>query len=85
MLKSSNRVLKIGGFCVFDFIDINTKQGWEYLEAHSEQYGKCFTYHNQETIDIIFQNCNFQLVKRHQVEKSVYLVYQKTSDGLLYD
>jgi hypothetical protein len=60
------RVLKPGGYCVLDYIDITTGGGWEYLKAQSRQYGDCFTY---------------QIVKRHHMGKSTYLTVRKPSTG----
>lgn len=73
------RVLKPGGHCVLDYIDITTKEGWEYLETQSRPYGDCFTYHTPGTVDRVFSSAGFQIVKRQHMGKSTYLTVRKPS------
>ena len=75
------RVLKPGGYCVLDYIDITTEGGWEYLRAQSRQYGDCFTYHMPETVDRVFSSAGFEIVKRHHMGKSTYLTVRKPDTG----
>ena len=75
------RVLKPGGYCVLDYIDITTEGGWEYLKAQSRQYGGCFTYHAPETVDRVFSSVGFEIVKRYQMGKSTYLTVRKPGTG----
>lgn len=71
------RVLKPGGYCVFDYIDVTTPEGWDHLATWSKEYGSCFTYHTPETIDKVFVSAGFEIVGRHQSGKSTYLTVRK--------
>jgi len=71
------RVLKPGGYCVFDYIDATTPEGWKHLESFSAKYWNCFTYHTPEVVDKVFTSAGFEIVARHQIGKSTYLVVRK--------
>ena len=71
------RIVKHNGFVIFDYIDISTREGWQYLESQSAQFSNCYTYHSGSTIDKIFSNAGFELIKRYQYGKSTYVVYRK--------
>ena len=44
------RMVKPGGRCVFDFIDITRREGWNYLETESASGHSTFTYYTLDTI-----------------------------------
>lgn len=71
------RVLKPGGYCVFDYIDISTEKGWKHLEDYSEQYKACFTYHTTRTVDRVFSCAGFEIVQRYHRGKSTFVVARK--------
>jgi SAM-dependent methyltransferase len=70
--------LKPGGHCILDYIDITTREGWEFLLSNSgTNLAKCFTYHTREALDRIFRSVGFEVLKRCQVDKSTYVVFRK--------
>lgn len=71
------RTLRSGGYAIFDYIDIDTIEGWNYLQTQSKQYWGCFTYHTAEVVDRVFSSADFEIIKRHQIDKSTYLVVRK--------
>lgn len=73
------RILKPGGYCVFDYIDISTREGWDYLENQSGILGHYFTYHTTAVIDKLFTSSGFEIVGRHQVGESTYIIMKKNS------
>jgi hypothetical protein len=75
------RVCKPGGKVAFDFIDIETKEGWKYLESSSLEFSGCFTYHCAHTIEKLFVNAGFDLQDHWQYGKSKYIVFTKVQAG----
>jgi len=75
------RILKPGGYLIFDYIDINTNEGWKHLTENSKDLGFCFTYHSTETIDKIFFSKGFDLIERKQIGKSTYVTFKKSSQA----
>lgn len=72
------RVLKPGGYCVLNYLDITTPQGWNHLEIHGKDFGgNCYTYHTMEVVDRVFSSVGFEIVIRHQRPNSTYLVVRK--------
>ena len=68
------RICRRRAHVIFDYIDISTEEGWRFLES---QPGDCFTYHCGSTIDKVFTDRGFIVVKRLQVGKSTYVVFTK--------
>jgi SAM-dependent methyltransferase len=71
------RVLKPGGYCVFDYIDIETPEGWQHLETQSPHFGDCYAYHHPEVVKRVFSQAGFEIMNRYQIGKSIYLVTRK--------
>jgi ubiquinone/menaquinone biosynthesis C-methylase UbiE len=71
------RVLKPGAYCVIEYIDVTTPEGWSFLESQSEQHRDCYTYYTPEVIDRVFSCAAFEIVKRHYIGRSTYLVVRK--------
>jgi SAM-dependent methyltransferase len=71
------RILKKSGYAIFDYIDVSTEGGWQYLKSQSPVHDKTFTYHCGHTIDKVFTSVGFTVVERHQDGKSTYVVFQK--------
>lgn len=71
------RVLKPSGYCVFDYIDITTPEGWKFFKTQSKQACNRFTYHTPEAVDKVFSGAGLKIIKRHQIGKSMYLVVRK--------
>ena len=69
------RVVKPGGRCIFDFIDIGSVEGWNYLETQS--LSTSYTYHTEDTIERVFSSCGFLTEKTYQIGKSTYFVVRK--------
>jgi ubiquinone/menaquinone biosynthesis C-methylase UbiE len=75
--KEFFRVLKKNGYAIFDYLDIQTEEGYKFLESQSLVHHKTFTYHCTDAIDQVFTSMGFILIKRYQEGKSTYVVYQK--------
>jgi len=71
------RIVKKDGYVIFDYIDISTEEGWQYLKSQSCVHHKTFTYHCGHTIDRVFSSVGFTVVERQQDGKSTYIVLQK--------
>jgi Methyltransferase domain len=69
-------ILKPGGYCILNYLDITTSFGWEHLKSSSLQYGNIFTYHALETVDHLFTSAGFEIVKREQLINT-YLIIRK--------
>jgi ubiquinone/menaquinone biosynthesis C-methylase UbiE len=72
------RVVKPGGYCVIEYIDITRPEGWNHLETCSKQYFNCFTYHKPEVVESIFSSAGFEVAKSHAIGRSNYLVLRKS-------
>jgi ubiquinone/menaquinone biosynthesis C-methylase UbiE len=75
--KECARICKPNGKVAFDYIDISTDGGWEYLITQSAIHSRTFTYHCGHTIDRLFADAGFVLTKRYQEGKSTYVVFTK--------
>jgi SAM-dependent methyltransferase len=69
------RVLKPGGHAIFDYIDPTTTEGWQHLV--SGVLPEVYTFHAPEMINRIFCSIGFDVVERHQIRKSTYIVVRK--------
>jgi len=75
--KEFFRLLKPGGQCVFDFIDIESTAGWDFLQAQARSMAHCFSYHSANSIDRIFLNEGFEKIRVQPVGKSTYTTFRK--------
>ena len=71
------RVLKPGGYCIIEYIDGTTSDGWDWLESRAAQYGDCFTYYAPQLVERVFSSAGFGKVRCHQIGKSTYLIVRK--------
>jgi ubiquinone/menaquinone biosynthesis C-methylase UbiE len=69
------RLLKPGGYVVFDYIDPTTPEGWAHLE--SGVLPDVYTFHAPQVLDRVFESAGFEIVLRRQVKKSTYLTVQR--------
>jgi SAM-dependent methyltransferase len=73
------RVLKPGGVCVINYIDIETEPGWRHFEIRGcSQGGECYTYYTGRVIDRIFTSAGLECVTRNVIDSfSIYLTLRK--------
>ena len=71
------RVLKPGGYCVIEYIDVTTPEGWEWLEIQSKALPDCYTYYAPEVVERVFSSAGFEIVGSHQIARGTYLVVKK--------
>lgn len=71
------RILRSRGHAIFDYIDISTREGWQYLQSQSAIHHRTYTYHCGHTIDRLFGSLRFSVLERYQVGKSTYVVFEK--------
>lgn len=75
------RVLKPGGYCVFDYFDIATEAGWNVLTKNMarEQPIFAYAYHGSETVDKVLAALGFEVVDRFPTLRgSVFVTARKT-------
>ena len=72
-----NRTLKKNGIAVFNYIDLNTENGWNHLMKQSKIPASCFTYYTTKTIDTIFSNAGFMKFKSVLLGNSTYAYFRK--------
>jgi len=79
-VQEFSRVLKAGGYLVFDYFDISTEAGWDVLTKNMARKQPIFayTYHSTETVDKIVDLLGFKVVDRYPtVRGSVFVTAQK--------
>lgn len=72
-----HRTLKKNGIAVFNYIDLNTENGWNHLQRQSKIPSSCFTYHTTQTIDKIFSNAGFGKIRSILLGNSTYVYFRK--------
>ncbi len=75
--NDSYRVLKPGGYIIFNYIDLEFEQAWEHMKKFSENPRFSFSYFTSKVIDKVFLEKGFSLINRSLVGNSTYVVYQK--------
>jgi len=83
-LQEFSRVLKPGGYFVFDYFDIATDAGWnvliENMARESPVYA--YNYHSTETIDKIVSLLGFKIVDRYPtIRGSVFITAQSAESN----
>lgn len=79
-LQEFARVLKPGGYFIFDHFDISTEAGWNVLIENmaKESPVYAYNYHATETIDKIASLLGFRIVDRYPtIRGSVFITAQK--------
>jgi SAM-dependent methyltransferase len=71
------RTLKPGGYCILDYFDISSEDGWNHLKKMQFGPHSGFTYHTTETIDRIFVSAGFEIMKRRFTGVTTYLILRK--------
>ncbi|MEO6694356.1 MAG: class I SAM-dependent methyltransferase [Ignavibacteria bacterium] len=75
--KELNRILKTGGILIFNYLDLNSNEGWDHLKDRIDYPGNPYTYHTTETIDRIFKENGFEIVERKLLGNSTYVTLKK--------
>jgi len=70
------KVLKRGGYCVLNYLDISIPDGWVHLKKFAKKLGYS-AYFTPNVVDKIFTSAGFEIVGRHYFNKSVYLIARK--------
>jgi len=70
------RVLKPGGWCVFDYFDVATDSGWRGLTRNMARKQPIFAYayHATETVDRVLLQHGLELVDRHPTPRGSVFV-----------
>jgi hypothetical protein len=72
------RVLRPGGYCVIEYLDISRSEGWNWLEIHSNKaFAGCYTYHVPDVIEKVFSSAGFEIVKSLPIGRSTFLITRK--------
>ncbi len=75
--KEFHRVLKKGGYCIFNYFDTTAPGIWSHIKKWSVELVGYFTYHAPEIIDKIFISAGFEIVQRYNINESTYIVIKK--------
>lgn len=72
--QECKRIIKPGGYLIFNFVDISREKGWELLEAQSEENGHCFCFHCGHTVEKLFNNAGFSVEERFNKRAYTFVV-----------
>lgn len=72
-----HRTLKPGGLAAFNYINLNSTEGWNHLLINSQIADSCFTYYASETIDNIFFQTGFEKINSILLGNSTYDYFRK--------
>jgi ubiquinone/menaquinone biosynthesis C-methylase UbiE len=73
-----SKVLRNGGYCVIEYIDVTTPDGWTWLETQSNRtFADCYTYYTSEIIEKVFTSAGFEIVNRYHLHSRAFLVCRK--------
>jgi ubiquinone/menaquinone biosynthesis C-methylase UbiE len=76
------KVLKPGGYCMIEYIDVTREEGWKRLESQSNrQFASCYTYYTPEVLERVFSSAGFEIVKLHHMSASAFLVAKKPASA----
>jgi ubiquinone/menaquinone biosynthesis C-methylase UbiE len=75
--REFHRVLKPGGWAVFDYIDPDVPEGAAHLRTQTPYLRTIYTYHAATAINRVFGDAGFVIGERHQDAKSTYLTVRK--------
>lgn len=75
--KEFSRVLKPGGYCIFDYFDYESDDGWKYFIEESEKGNIYYTFYSDKTIGKIFEPTGFVIKNRFVFGKAKFVVLQK--------
>lgn len=70
--------LRSGGYCIFDYIDIESEGGWNFLKLKTAEKLDYYTYHRFEAVNKIFTDAGFEFAEKREYGKSTFLTYKKT-------
>jgi ubiquinone/menaquinone biosynthesis C-methylase UbiE len=79
-LQEFARVLKPGGWCVFDYFDVASEAGWRGLTRNMARKQPIFAYayHATDTVDRVMEQLGLQVVGRHPTPRgSVFVSARK--------
>jgi len=72
--QECKRIIKPGGYLIFNFVDISREEGWQLLEAQSEENGHCFCFHCGHTVERLFNTAGFSVLERFNKLSYVFWV-----------
>lgn len=75
--KEFSRILKPGGYCVLDYFNCDSEEGWNFFVNQSNQGNIFSTYYPDEFINKVFKTTGFELEKRYIYGKSNFVVFKK--------
>ncbi len=78
--KEFFKVLKPGGFCVFDYFNCESENGWNFFINQSDLGNIHYTYYTDGFIEKVFESSGFNFEIRFTYGKSNFIVFKKTSD-----
>lgn len=76
-VRDCSRVLRPGGYSVFDYVDPTTEEGWQHLLSQGAEMAEVYTFHAPEAINRVLWCVGFEVIKRYQVGKSMFVVARR--------
>ena len=83
-LKAFARLVKPSGVVVFDFVDPQTPEGWQFLLRESARAHDVFTYHALSVIEKCCDHAGFKVEAVSLKGKSTYVVARKRDHSLTH-
>ena len=80
LIFASNTFVALGiyfYYTYFDYIDLNTEGGWNFLKQKTKEGLNYYAYYTFEAVDKVFRDAGFEYISRHNYGKSTYLIYRK--------
>ena len=77
-----HRALKVKGYCIFNYIDPMTPNGWKHFTEQSQNFHTCFTYHSSEIVDKLLLKEGFKIIDHMQGVHNTYVICQKCQEDL---
>lgn len=71
------RVLRPGGYAVFDYVDPTVAEGWDHLLTQGEEFASVYSFHPTPVIDRVLGEAGLVPLDHYQVGKSTYVIARK--------
>ncbi|MBK8550269.1 MAG: class I SAM-dependent methyltransferase [Ignavibacteria bacterium] len=71
------RILNDGGYCIIDYFNCDSPEGWDYFVNESKKLNLWYTYFTHDFINKTFETAGFTFVKRFTYGKANFVVFRK--------
>lgn len=77
LAREMARILKPGGCAVFDYLDTDREEAWDFLDRSGPELDTCYTYHSGTAMNRVFAGAGFAAGERRQEGKSTYVAFRR--------